>query len=106
MTSINTSRSLFESFFWKGVWQLFQERLIGRFASSQGEDTKLIGIEVDLGTDKAMQPVPIDSEGVSQKTDTAFVVGASDVDDLALRLFLQVQLPACGPTGFRCNRCS
>ena len=67
--------------------------MIGRFASSQGEDAKLIFVEIDLGTDKTMQPVLIDSEGVSQQTDTAFVVGASEVEDLALRMFLQVQSP-------------
>ena len=96
MASVSTSRSLFESFFWKGVWQLLQKRVIGWFASSQGEDAKPIGIEIDLCTDKAMQPMLIDSEGMPQEIDAAFVVGASEVDDFALRMFLQVQSPSLG----------
>jgi len=66
MAIINTSRSLLEWLAWEDVWDLLQERLIGRFASSQGEDAKLMCVEIDLGADKAMQPVPIDVEGVSE----------------------------------------
>ena len=96
MTSVNTLESLFEPLSWKGVCHLFQEWLIRWFASSQGEEAELICIEIDLGADKAMGPVLMDSEGVSQDTDTAFFVGSPQVNDLALRMFLQVQPPALG----------
>ena len=96
MTSVTTSRSVFERLSWKSVWYLFQEWLIGRFASSEGEEANLVCSQIDLGADEAVQPVPIDEEGMSQDADVSLVVGTADVDDGASWLFLQVESPTFG----------
>ena len=67
MAIINTLRSLFEPLVWKCVGNAFQQWLIGRFASSQGDDVKLVRVEVDLDANQAMQPVSIGPEGMPQK---------------------------------------
>ena len=94
--SVTTSRSLFERLPWKGIRYFFQERLIGRLASLQGEEANLVCSQIDLGSDEAVQPVAIDVERVSEEADASLVVGTAEVDDGAAGLFLEIEFPTFG----------
>jgi len=93
MAIISTSRSLFERPAWKGVGHRFQERLVGGVASSQGEKTNDLLVEIGFCTDQAMQPMPIDAEQVTENAGASLVVGATKEDNRSSQRPLQIQTP-------------
>src|SRR3972149_1406486 len=104
MTSINTSRSLVEQSSWKGVGDLFQERLVGGIASSQGKEAYDVVVQIDLCPHQAVQPMPIDKQWVSQQADAACIVRASQKDNLAAKGLFEVHPPPFGKAAtWRCG---
>ena len=74
----------------------FQQRLLLRFASSQGIDFHLAFREVELDTHQSVDPSGCGFVGVAQHRDFAPFVGASHEVDHAFQGSLQVESPGLG----------
>jgi hypothetical protein len=69
----------------QGVWQVGQERLVGRVASAEGVERDPTGIEVELGTDEALLPIAIDVVQAAEHIDPAGDRRPADEDDPSAR---------------------
>jgi hypothetical protein len=75
------------------VRDLSEEGLKGGFAASEGVKANGVGVEIDFAADESVRPERVDGESMSQQSDLAVIVGASEEDDLACGVSLEAQLP-------------
>jgi hypothetical protein len=94
VTSVSTCCLLFERPLWEFVGYCVEQGLFCGLSSSQGVGVDLSGLQIDLGSDEAMNPVAVDWELVAEQAGLSSVVGAANVDQGSLRMFLQIQTPA------------
>ena len=90
MTSVIPYCSLFEGFRWKLVGSRFQQGLVGRLSSPKGVEVDVSGPQIDFGSDEPMKPIAVDEELVTQHADLSPIVGAADINQGTLRMFLQI----------------
>ena len=62
------------------VYELAQQRLLGRFASAQCKATDAMLIETDFASHQALRPLRMDFRAMTQNIDTALRVGHAHQD--------------------------
>lgn len=75
---------------------LIENRLVGGIASPESVETDALPGEIDFCADQAMGPIGVYWEDVSQETDLAFGVGATQQDDASFGECLEVEFPVLG----------
>lgn len=74
-----------------------EQRLLGRCAAPQGVAAEFAPDKIQLETDQAVAPVPIDWPAPPQGEYRTLLIGPSDVDQLAQGLVGRVERPVGGP---------
>src|SRR6267378_496957 len=73
------------------VFELSQQRLLGRFASAQRKATDAMLIETDFASHQALRPLRMDFQAMTQNINTALRVGLAQEDRGAVQRLAQVK---------------
>src|SRR5262249_5336213 len=96
LTSANTSRtarSVLEAPIGQPILHFLDLRLAGRRLATKGEGADLVLVEIHFTAYQPARPDLADFPGVAQQAHLALRVGPPQVDQLAARPLLEVQLP-------------
>src|SRR3954451_25377088 len=98
LTSANTSRtgrSVLEAAIGKPIVHFADQGLTGGILAPQGEEADLVLIQIDFTTNQPVGPDLPEWPDLAQQSHRAGAVAAPQVDQVATRPLLQVELPLC-----------